>query len=123
MEKSGYEDNRQKSKPSQNNKLQDHENYINDGVSKIIVERIKDVMNRQQSIEQAGYRKGFTTTDHIHLRNQVIEKTQERKQKIFFAFMDYTKAFYMIKHEYDKCVKKQGITRGYLEIIRDNMYV
>ena len=77
-------------------------------------------IEEQQSVEQAGFRKGFTTTDHIHVVNQVIEKTRELNKKVYLAFIDYKKAFDKVNHKYMlKALRNQGIQEGYIEITRD----
>ncbi|XP_062531086.1 serine/arginine repetitive matrix protein 1-like [Bombyx mori] len=46
-----------------------------------------------QPIEQAGFRSGFSTIDHIHVIQQVIEKYKEFNRPLYIAFIDYAKAF------------------------------
>ena len=42
---------------------------------------------------QAGFRKGYATTDHIFVLNSLIEIIKARKQKLFCAFIDFSQAF------------------------------
>ncbi len=42
---------------------------------------------------QAGFRKGFSTTDHIFTLHTLIEILKNSKQKVFCAFIDFSKAF------------------------------
>ena len=42
---------------------------------------------------QAGFRKGYATTDHIFVLNALIEIIKSRKQQLFCAFIDFSQAF------------------------------
>lgn len=42
---------------------------------------------------QAGFRRGYSTTDHIFLLEQIINMYCFKKKKLFCAFIDYSKAF------------------------------
>ncbi|CAH2083583.1 unnamed protein product [Euphydryas editha] len=45
--------------------------------AKVILDRITRVLDENQPIEQAGFRKNYSTTDHIHTIKQVLEKYNE----------------------------------------------
>lgn len=66
--------------------------------SSIILKRISDDIDRQQPKEQAGFRSGFSTVDHIHTLEQIIEKYREYNRPLYVAFIDYSKAFDSISH-------------------------
>ncbi len=55
--------------------------------------RIRNFLEIQQPPEQAGFRKNYSTLDHLHTINQIIEKSQEHGMKISLAFIDYNRAF------------------------------
>lgn len=42
---------------------------------------------------QAGFRKSYSTTDHIFVLNSLIEILKASKQKLFCAFVDFSQAF------------------------------
>lgn len=42
---------------------------------------------------QAGFRKNYSTTDHIFVLNSLIEILKASKQKLFCAFVDFSQAF------------------------------
>ena len=42
---------------------------------------------------QAGFRKSFSTTDHIFTLNSLIELFKANKKKLYCAFIDFSKAF------------------------------
>ena len=60
---------------------------------KIIKNRINHIMDESQPPEQAAYRRGYSTTDHLHATVQILEKTNEYQQPLFMVFIDYEKAF------------------------------
>ncbi len=68
-----------------------------------------------QPEEQAGFRRGFATVDHIHTINQIIEKTKEFNLKVGFLFIDFNKAFDSVSHSsMIGALHKQGIPYEYI---------
>ena len=47
---------------------------------------------------QAGFRKGYSTTDHIFTLHAIIEKQFSRNAKLYVAFVDFYKAFDTVSH-------------------------
>ena len=43
--------------------------------------------------EQAGFRKGYSTIDHVFVLHLVIDMYQSVRKRVFCAFIDYQKAF------------------------------
>ncbi|XP_063630347.1 uncharacterized protein LOC134801658 [Cydia splendana] len=90
--------------------------------SKIILQRIEKVLDENQPKEQAGFRKGFATIDHIHTIKQIIEKSNEYGKKYYLAFIDYSKAFDSLLHSYIwEALKMQNVQNKYIRII-SNIY-
>jgi Reverse transcriptase (RNA-dependent DNA polymerase) len=86
---------------------------------KIVMFRIGKQLDSHQPPEQAGFRSNFSTTDHVFTLNQLVEKCNEFNKTIFFAFIDYQKAFDTLEHPYIwKALKTQGIEEKYIRIIR-----
>ena len=42
---------------------------------------------------QAGFRKGYATADHIFVLHSLAELLKTRKKKLFCSFIDFSKAF------------------------------
>ncbi|XP_063542662.1 uncharacterized protein LOC134751210, partial [Cydia strobilella] len=61
--------------------------------SRVITNRLARRFDDFQPPEQAGFRKGYSTVDHIHALRQVIQKTEEYNLPLCLAFVDYEKAF------------------------------
>lgn len=80
--------------------------------------RLAKIMDENQPPEQAGFRANYSTIDHIHTINQVIEKTHEFNQRLYVAFIDYKKAFDSIEHNFMlKALENIGINPKYIRIL------
>jgi endonuclease/exonuclease/phosphatase family metal-dependent hydrolase len=85
---------------------------------KIIESRISGTLDHQQPPEQAGFRPGLSTTDHLHALNQIIEKCQEHNIPIYLAFVDYSKAFDSLSHNsIFTALHNQCIDPSYIQLI------
>ncbi|XP_072048312.1 uncharacterized protein [Amphiura filiformis] len=67
--------------------------------TRIIQNRIKGVLDENQPREQAGFRIGYSTVDHLHAINQLIEKANEYNLKLCIGYIDYEKAFDSVEHK------------------------
>ena len=56
-------------------------------------------MEREIAKEQAGFRKGRGTKDHINNIRWIQEKCHEFGQPLYLCFIDYSKAFDCVDHE------------------------
>lgn len=87
--------------------------------AKVILERITRALDENQPIEQAGFRKNYSTIDHIHTIKQVLEKYNEYQKTLYICFIDYSKAFDSIKHKFIwLSLKQQGVDDIYIELIK-----
>ncbi|KAK6750683.1 hypothetical protein RB195_002571 [Necator americanus] len=57
------------------------------------------VLDEGQPCEQAGFRKGFSTIDHIHTVSKLIEVSREYKMPLCLTFIDLKKAFDSVETE------------------------
>ena len=90
--------------------------------TKIISNRIRATLDFSQPREQAGFRKGYSTMDHIHVINQVIEKSAEYNQPLYMAFIDYEKAFDSVEiPAVIEALRNQGVQEAYVNILA-NIY-
>ncbi len=60
---------------------------------------MKTILDDYQSQEQAGFRSSFSTLDHLHALNQVIEKANEYNLNICVGCLDFEKAFVSVEHK------------------------
>lgn len=62
-------------------------------LTKIITNRLTNKFDEYQPPEQAGFRKGYSTIEHIQTIRTLIEKCSEYNVPLHLAFVDYNKAF------------------------------
>ena len=71
-----------------------------------------------QPREQAGFRSGFSTIDHIQVISQLQEKADEYKIPLCFAFVDYEKAFDSIEfNPLFESLENQGAEAAYITLL------
>ena len=66
--------------------------------TRVILARIEKELEWKQPREQAGFRAGFRTSDHLHTLSQLIEKAKEYQFDLCLGFIDYEKAFDSLDH-------------------------
>ena len=77
-------------------------------------------LDQHQPREQAGFRSGFSTIDHIQVISQLQEKADEYKIPLCFAFVDYEKAFDSIEfNPLFESLENQGVEAAYVTLLRD----
>lgn len=62
-------------------------------LTKILTNRLTNKLDFYQPVEQAGFRKEFSTNDHLQTVRTLIEKCSEYNITLNLAFVDYEKAF------------------------------
>ena len=67
--------------------------------SKIIVQRLTDVVDQQLREEQAGFRRGRGCIDQMFALRNIIEQSTEWQRQIYINFVDFEKAFDSIHRE------------------------
>ena len=87
--------------------------------AKVILNRISSTLEKHQTVNQAGFRNGFSTIDHIFTIQQITEKCYEYDLPIFLGFIDYNKAFDSIEHPFLwQALKEQNVNHKYIIIIK-----
>ena len=88
--------------------------------TKIIQNRIKNILDQNQPREQAGFRGNYSTTDHLQSVNQLIGKSNEYQLNLCLGFIDYQKAFDSIEHiDMFDALRATEIQRAYITILED----
>ena len=78
------------------------------------------ILDQHQPREQAGFRSGFSTIDHIQVISQLQEKADEYKIPLFFAFVDNEKAFDSIEfNPLFEALENQGVEAAHVTLLRD----
>ena len=87
-----------------------HSSHTSKVVLKILQARLQQSVDHELPDFQAGFRKGRGTRDQIANIRWIIEKAREFQKKIYFCFIDYTKAFDCVDHnKLWKILKEMGI--------------
>ncbi|XP_063584700.1 uncharacterized protein LOC134762257 [Penaeus indicus] len=89
-------------------------NVIYKPFTKVITTRISDSIDSIQSKEQASFRNGFSTKDHIHTLIQTMESIEEYGKSLCVAFDDYEKASDSVHiAAILEVIRKQGVEEAY----------
>ncbi|KAL1447418.1 hypothetical protein WDU94_003530 [Cyamophila willieti] len=84
----------------------------------ILANRIEDVLERSQSKEQAGFRRNFSTLDHIQTVRELIERHIEFEMPLCLAFVDFEKAFDSVKTSaVIKSLEEGGVESTYINVL------
>ena len=89
---------------------------------KILQARLQQFVNCELPDVEAGFRKGSGTRDQISNIRWITKKAQELQKKIYFCFIDYTKALDDVDHnKLWKILKEMGIPDHLICLLR-NLY-
>ncbi|GBP61036.1 Probable RNA-directed DNA polymerase from transposon X-element [Eumeta japonica] len=81
--------------------------------SSLLNQRIITTLEAEQPIEQAGFRKNFSTVDDIHTLELLIERYQEKYRALYIAYTDYKKAFDTVSHtSIWRALLEQGVQKS-----------
>ena len=90
--------------------------------SKILTNRLAKLLDENQPKEQAGFRSGYSTIDHLQTMNQLIEKTTEYNKPLCLGFVDYEKAFDSVEQTAIlNSMRKQGANEHIINLLQ-NIY-
>uniref|UniRef100_A0A914Q3X7 Reverse transcriptase domain-containing protein n=1 Tax=Panagrolaimus davidi TaxID=227884 RepID=A0A914Q3X7_9BILA len=64
-------------------------------LTRVITDRVSTAAENAHALppEQAGFRRTYSTVDHIHSLNQLFEKSREFNMPLYVVFIDFKKAF------------------------------
>ncbi|KAE9419831.1 hypothetical protein Angca_008980, partial [Angiostrongylus cantonensis] len=80
-----------------------------------ILNRIERTLDEGHPCEQAGFRKGFSTMDHIHTITRLIEVSREYKRPLCLTFINLQKAFDSVATEaVMEALGSQGVPTQYI---------
>ena len=65
-------------------------------IGRIIITRLHDAVDEMLREEQASFRRGRSTTEHIFVLRNVIEQSLEWNASLHTCFVDYEKAFFFL---------------------------
>ena len=85
----------------------------------VLQNKLSSSLDENQPPEQAAYRRGFSTIDHLHAVTQVPEKTMEYNIPLYIAFVDYENTFDSIQHRAGlEALMAHGVQEKYINIIK-----
>uniref|UniRef100_A0A7I4YAI8 Reverse transcriptase domain-containing protein n=1 Tax=Haemonchus contortus TaxID=6289 RepID=A0A7I4YAI8_HAECO len=88
--------------------------------TRVILNRIGRILDEGQPCEQAGFRRGFSTIDHIHTLTRLSEVSREYKMPLCLTFIDLKKAFDTVETEaVIEALGNQGVPTQYIRMLRE----
>ena len=85
----------------------------------MLQQRLAPSLDSALTREQAGFRKNYSTVDHLHTLMQIQEKANEWQIPLWTCFIDFEKAFDSIEHDAIwGALERQGIADGYIELLQ-----
>ena len=91
--------------------------------SRMLCSRITEKIMSNQSVDQAAYRKGFSTEDHLLSAALLIEGSAEFNEELWLALVDFEKAFDSVNHDaLWSVLEKQGVHSKYVSVLRKLYY-
>jgi hypothetical protein len=89
--------------------------------SRMFCSRMMKHIMQHQDVDQAAYRKGFSTEDHLLTVSLIIEKSWEYNFPIWLALVDFEKAFDTVEHEaLWKVLEAQSVPSHYIKILKSS---
>lgn len=89
--------------------------------TKVLLNRITPTLDEAQPREQAGFRRGYSTTDHLQTLRQVIERSREFQRPLAVVFVDYEKAFDTVEYNaVHNALIRQNVQPKYVRLL-DNI--
>ncbi|KAE9414179.1 hypothetical protein Angca_006087, partial [Angiostrongylus cantonensis] len=87
--------------------------------ARVILNSIDRTLGEGQPCEQAGFRKGFSTINHIRTITRLTEVLREYKRPLCLTFIDLETAFDSIEIEQLMgALGSQGVSTQYIKILR-----
>ena len=93
---------------------------ISEIFNKIILERIKDMLERGLRREQAGFRHNRSCIDQINTLRVIIEQSLEFQSPFYMLFVDYQRAFDSLNRAWIwEELKVRGLPSKFINIIKE----
>ena len=87
--------------------------------SRMLCERIQTTLMSQQSSDQAAYRAGYSTEDHLLTVTLMTELCNEWRSELWLGLIDFEEAFDTVEHDVLwEVLKDQGLHSDYIDIIK-----
>ena len=81
--------------------------------------RIQPGLLEKQSVDQAAYRPGFSTKDHLLTMTLLVERCSEWNVDLWLGLVDFEKAFVSIEHDgLWHVLADQGAHGDYVDLLK-----
>uniref|UniRef100_A0A914XHK9 Reverse transcriptase domain-containing protein n=1 Tax=Plectus sambesii TaxID=2011161 RepID=A0A914XHK9_9BILA len=88
-------------------------------LTKVITWRIEAAVESRLPPNQAGFRKGYSTLDHLHAVNMAVEKCRKYNLRLSMLFVDFQKAFDTIEFRAIwNLLAHYGVDSSIIEIVK-----
>uniref|UniRef100_A0A914USY6 Reverse transcriptase domain-containing protein n=1 Tax=Plectus sambesii TaxID=2011161 RepID=A0A914USY6_9BILA len=85
----------------------------------ILTEGIRATLDAAKTDEQAGCQRTFSTIDHIHVVNKLIQKVMEYRLPLYMALVNYKKAFDLVENYYVwRALKHQQVPMPIISVLK-----
>ena len=85
----------------------------------LLYSRLQPILEHEQSKDQAGFRKNFSTVDHLFTLCQVYEKCEEYQLPLWVSAIDFKKAFDTISHnKLWEALRQQKVEEEYINLLK-----
>ena len=89
---------------------------------RVLQKRLEVFLIPELPIEQAGFRRGRGTRDHIANLRWMMERAREHQRDLYMCFIDYKKAFDCVDHERMWIILKDMGVPIHLVVLLRNLY-
>jgi hypothetical protein len=87
--------------------------------SRMLCARIEERIISQQSVDQAAYRKGYSTDDHLLTLTLLVERCSEWNSEVWLALVDFEKAFDTVEHTaLWAALLELGVDAAYVDLLK-----
>ena len=87
--------------------------------SRMLCNRVQGTVVDYQSPDQAAYRPGFSTVDHLLSLTLLVESAKEWQQDLWLGLVDFEKAFDKVDHSaLWKVLSDAGVDAAYIQLLR-----
>jgi hypothetical protein len=87
--------------------------------SKVLCERVSETLQRAQSVDQAGFRAGYSCDDHLFVLTLLSELFAEFRKPLWMVAVDFKKAFDSVGHiSLWQSLLKQGVPHVYVNFLQ-----
>ena len=87
--------------------------------SRMLCQRLHGAIIGQQSVDQAAYRPGYSTEDHLACTALLFESCSEWNQALWLGLVDFEKAFDTIEHDsLWSALEELGVDVTYINLLK-----